>query len=141
MIGLLLLTGAGCDDVYISSIPDYPVSLELNLASSYPNFRNSVNETLLFEKPVKATDRIGFGGILVYSGFDFNYYAFDLACPYEAKANVKVKPNGLGQVVCAACKSVYDISYGIGNPVEGPAKEILRRYKTAIQGDILYIFR
>lgn len=131
----------GCYDNYISSIPDYPVSLELNLTSTYPTFRNSVNESLVFEKPVKATDRVGFGGILVYSGFDGNYYAFDLACPHEADSKIKIKANDLGQAVCETCGSVYDISYGVGNPVSGPSKEVLKRYKTALQGDNLIIYQ
>lgn len=129
----------GCYDNYISSIPDYPVRLQLNLTSTYPTFRDNPNTFLIFDKPIQATDRVGYGGVLAYVGFDGNYYAFDLACPYEAKQNVKVTPNELGQVVCETCGTVYDISYGIGNPVKGPAKEMLKRYKTIPQGDVLYI--
>lgn len=135
----LIVILSGCDDNYISSIPDYPVRLQLNLTSTYPNFKDNPNSFLIFDKPVQATDRVGFGGVIVYVGFDANYYAFDLACPYEAKQSIKVKPNDLGQLVCETCGTVYDISYGIGNPVEGPSKEILKRYKTSLQGDILYV--
>lgn len=141
VITVFWLILSGCNENYVSSIPDYSVSLELNLTASYPTFKNSVNECLLFEKPVKVTDRVGYGGVIVYTGFDTNYYAFDMACPYEAKRTVKVRPNGTGQAVCDSCKSVYDISYGIGNPVEGPSREVLKRYKTALQGDYLYIYR
>jgi Rieske Fe-S protein len=144
MGGLVILMMAGltsCYDNYISSIPDYPVNLSLNLTSTYPTFRNSVNQFLVFDKPVKQGDFVGFGGILVYSGFDGNYYAFDLACPHEVDPKVKVTPNDVGQAECPVCGSVYDISYGIANPVKGPAKETLRRYKTALQGDILVIYR
>lgn len=129
----------GCYDNYVSSIPDYPVRLQLNLTSTYPTFKDNPNTFLIFKTPVQATDRIGFGGVLVYVGFDGNYYAFDLACPYEAKQNIKVTPNELGQVVCETCGTVYDISYGIGNPKTGPSKEILKRYKVSLQGDVLYI--
>lgn len=135
----LIVILSGCDDNYISSIPDYPVRLQLNLTSTYPTFRDNPNSFLIFDKPVQATDRIGFGGVLAYVGFDGNYYAFDLACPYEAKQSIKVAPNDLGQVVCETCGTVYDISFGIGSPVEGPSKEILKRYKTSMQGDVLYI--
>lgn len=138
---ILTLTAilSGCNDNYISSIPDYPVRLQLNLTSTYPTFRDNPNSYLIFDKPIQATDRVGFGGVLAYVGFDGNYYAFDLACPYEAKQSIKVTPNDLGQVVCETCGTVYDISFGIGNPVEGPSKEILKRYKTSMQGDVLYI--
>lgn len=146
----LLLTFASCEDNYVSSIPSYPVSLQLNLLTGkYVTFRNSTNEYLLFEKPIIATDRIGFGGILVYTGISLDdssntiYYAFDLACPYEAKSTIKVSPikDALGKVKCSECGSVYDVGFGLGNPVEGPSTEILKRYKTSFSGDVLYIYR
>ena len=138
---VLILAGSftGCNDNVISSIPDFPVYMELNLTSTYPTFRNSVNKYLLFEKGVFVTDRTGFGGILVYTGFDGEYYAFDLSCPYEAKQNIRVHPNDTGQAVCEGCGSVFDIGYGIGNPSSGKAKETLKRYKAVLNGDILII--
>ena len=132
---------SSCYDNVISSIPDYPVRLQLNLTTTYPTFKNSVNQYLLFEKRIFETDMIGFGGILVYTGFDGEYYAFDMACPYESKSTIKVFPNDVGQAVCKECGSVYDIGYGIGNPSSGPADEVLKRYKTSISGDVLYISR
>ena len=141
LILLFPSTFSSCYDNVISSIPDYPVRLQLNLTTTYPTFKNSVNQHLLFEKRIFETDMIGYGGILVYSGFDGIYYAFDMACPYEAKSTIKVYPNDVGQAVCKECGSVYDIGYGIGNPSSGPAKEVLKRYKASISGDVLYISR
>jgi hypothetical protein len=138
LISFLLVS---CDDTYISSIPDFPVWLQLNLTSTYPTFRNSYNKSLTFENPIIETDRVGYGGILVYTGFDGQYYAFDMSCPYEHKAKIKVRPNELGQAICDSCKSVYDIGYGIGNPSSGKSKEVLRRYKANLSGDILSIAR
>lgn len=144
-VSLILLTFvvilSACDDNYRSSIPDMPVHLELNLITNYPIFRNSVNQFLVFTRPIKSTDRIGFGGILVYSGFDMQYHAFDLACPHEVNSSIRVTPNELGQAVCPSCGSVFDLTFGIGNPISGPAKETLRRYRTSLQGDILIVFR
>ena len=136
---LLPLFLVSCNDNVISSIPDYPVYLDLSLTTTYPTFRNSFNQYLVFKKAVLVTDRIGYGGILVYSGFDGNYYAFDLSCPYEAKQNILVVPNGIGQAICQGCGSVFDISYGIGNPISGKAKQALKRYKTSLSGDVLYV--
>jgi len=138
-IALLNLPLAGCNDNVISSIPDFAVSLELNLTTTYPTFRNSFNKSLIFKKGVTVMDRIGFGGILVYTGLDGGYYAFDMSCPYEAKQNIRVYPNDKAQVVCEGCGSVFDIGYGIGNPSSGKAKEALRRYKATLYGDILYV--
>ncbi|HEY6913875.1 MAG TPA: hypothetical protein VI413_04295, partial [Paludibacter sp.] len=150
-IGLLALQFASCDDTYISPIPDFPVYLELNLTTTYPTFRNSSNKSLIFIKgttpniPERAAT--GYGGILVYSGVMLDdagntiYYAFDMSCPYEHKQKILVHPNDKGQAICDSCKTIFDISYGIGNPTSGPAKQTLRRYKTNLSGDILYITR
>jgi nitrite reductase/ring-hydroxylating ferredoxin subunit len=144
-VGLLALQFASCDDTYKSSIPDYPVHLELNLAAEYSTFRNSTNKSFTFIRGITPgipeTNYTGFGGILVYSGFDGQYYAFDMSCPYEAKQNIRVHPNDIGQAICDSCKTVFNIGYGIGDPASGPAKETLRRYKTNLSGDILYITR
>jgi nitrite reductase/ring-hydroxylating ferredoxin subunit len=147
-VTLLALQFVGCDDTYRSSIPDFPVQLNLDLATTYPTFRNSYNKYIVFEKKIRVTDYIGYGGILVYSGFDGGYYAFDMSCPYEVKPTIKVRPNDKGQAICDSCKTVFDISYGIGNPVPNPltgkaasAKEALRRYKAVLSGDYLYVTR
>lgn len=150
LISLLSLFLLSCNDNYVSSIPSYPVSLQINLSvGQYVTFRNSSNEYLLFEKRIFETDRIGFGGVLIYSGISYDdagntiYYAFDMACPYEAKSTVKVYPvkDDLAKVKCSECGSVYDVGFGLGNPVEGPSKEILKRYKTNLSNDVLYIYR
>lgn len=139
LILVLAFSVASCNDNIQSSIPDYPVNLELNLTSTYPTFRNSHNKSLTFLKGITITDRVGYGGILVYTSFDGGYYAFDMACPYEAKPTVRVYPNELGQAVCEKCGSVFDLGYGIGNPTSGPAKEALKRYRATLSGDVLYI--
>lgn len=139
VIFILAFSVESCNDNVISSIPDFPVYLNLNLTSTYPTFRNSVNQSLVFEKAISVTDRIGYGGILVYTGFDGEYYAFDMACPYEAKQTIRVHPNDIGQAICESCGSVYEIGYGIGYPSSGKAKEALKRYKAILSGDILYI--
>lgn len=145
-MALVLLS---CDDSYRSSIPEYYVNLSIDLNTSYSSIRNNPNHYLLFPKPIYATDGVGFGGILVYCGWDSNYYAFDLSCPYERKQTIRVQPNDLGQAICDSCKTVFDISLGIGNPISRKrvnksdttalAKEPLRRYKTSLGGNILYI--
>ncbi|MEI6754555.1 MAG: TFIIB-type zinc ribbon-containing protein [Paludibacter sp.] len=146
LVSLFLIS---CDDTYISSIPDYPVYLELNLVTTYPIFRNSYNRSLTFLTPVTAVERIGYGGILVYTGFDGAYYAFDMSCPYEHLSTVRVYPNELGQAVCEKCGTVYDIGYGVGNPTKrirpnlpdttALAKEVLKQYKTTYSGYYLYV--
>lgn len=153
IFSLLALSTMACNDTYVSSIPNYPVSLQLSLTSTYPTFKNSSNEYLLIELENRRfdTDRIGFGGILVYTGISLDdsgntqYYAFDMACPYEADKTIKVHPieGSLGKVQCETCGSIFDISFGFGAPTEGPAKEALKKYRTSLSsnGDVLYINR
>jgi len=140
-LAILTLSFVGCNDNVISSIPDFPVYLQLNLTTTYPTFRNSYNKFLLLKQGVFVTDRVGYGGILVYTGLDGEYYAFDMACPYEAKQNIRVYPNDVGQAICEGCGSVYEIGYGIGYPSKGAAKEALKRYKATLSGDNLIIMR
>ena len=144
-IPFLALSFASCNDNVISSIPDFPVYLELNLTSTYPTFRNSYNKSIIFIKgitPNIPTNRYtGFGGILVYTDLNGEYCAFDMSCPYEAKQNIRVYPNDLGQTVCEGCGSVFDIGSRSGYPISGKAKEALKRYKTMFSGDVLYINR
>ncbi len=150
-IGLLTLQFIGCDDYYQSSIPDYYVNLQLNITSvystetkSYISLKNNPYHYITYEKRINQTDGIGYGGILVFcriadSGYD--YSAYYMSCPYEHKQTTKVKPNNIGQAICDSCGTVYDISSGFGQPISGPAKETLKRYKTSLSGDILYITR
>ena len=82
--------------------------------------------------PLKETDRIGFGGILVCTTYEAKYLAFDLACPYEVKQDVRVKVDGMF-AVCEKCGSkfnIYDDEFAY--PVEGPAKHGLKKYKTTL---------
>ena len=139
LIGIFALQCVSCDDIHHSSIPDYPVQLNLDLISLYPTFINSYNKYLIFEQKKYMTDYIGYGGILVYSGFDGNYYAFDLSCPYESKSNIRVKPNDIGQAICDSCKTVFQIAYGNGDPMSGPAKEGLKRYRAVLNGYYLHV--
>ncbi|MDR3653870.1 MAG: hypothetical protein P4L34_12985 [Paludibacter sp.] len=137
----LALSFTSCYDNVQSSIPDFPVYLELNLISTYPTFLNSTLHCLTFEtlSGLPITDRIGYGGILVCTGFEGEYTAYDMACPYEAKRNIRVHPNGIGQAVCDSCGSVFDIGYGFGSPISGKAKQPLKRYKTTLSSNILYV--
>jgi hypothetical protein len=72
----------------------------------------------------------GFGGVLLISGMDpFTTeagvpLAYDLACPVERKANIRVKiqsGDNLPDAVCPECGSHYNVVEGGGAPTSGPA--------------------
>lgn len=138
-----------CESNYVSSIPNYPVSMRINLTNEYPTFKNSTNQYLLFTDRELERDRVGYGGILLCSGImldDYGnsvYYAYDLSCPYEADQKVRVSPmeDGLGKVKCEKCGTEYNVGYGFGDPdtKSGPSKEILKRYRVVVNGDLLTV--
>jgi nitrite reductase/ring-hydroxylating ferredoxin subunit len=149
LMALTVVLLHSCEGPYVSPIPDYPVSMNLNLTANYPTFKNSVGQFLVFTKPVKVTDFVGYGGILVCTGVmmddygNSQYFAFDLSCPHEALATTRVNPlpDKLGEVQCTECGSVYNAGFGFGEPLSGPSKHPLKRYKVVLQGDVLYIYR
>lgn len=77
----------------------------------------------------------GFGGVLLVSDFDGNYRAYDLACPVEAKRDVRIdvdREMNVGE--CPVCHSTYDV-FRFGNPLSGEAAEhgyALTRYRVSI---------
>lgn len=80
----------------------------------------------------EGVNAVGYGGVLIFYGYDENYYAFDMSCPHEASRTIRVIPNDQGQAVCSTCGSVFNIGYGSGNVVSGPVTEGLRRFKVTI---------
>ena len=80
----------------------------------------------------------GFGGVLLIEGIDaFNPaiatpLAYDLACPVERKADVRVYiDNETYVAVCSQCKSTYDVTMGAGAPISGEAAT--GKYKYALK--------
>ena len=128
-------------------IPDVPVRYSIDFRLGDPEgFQYTSYKTLSITQPIKATDRIGYGGLLLIniplggSGVSPDYAAYDLCCPYEADPRIIVTPK-FNQARCEVCGSVYDIGNKVGNCVEGPSKWSLKRYKAGLYGDILYISR
>lgn len=134
---LLALLFPSCETTYRSSIPDAPAYIEINLdfedADLLPLqasklFTRSQNINLAVERP-------GYGGILVYHALDNNFHAFDASCPNEASPStlIQIDADRL-HALCPKCNSRYDLSYGNANPVGGPSREPLKRYKVLVSG-------
>jgi nitrite reductase/ring-hydroxylating ferredoxin subunit len=138
---MLALALTACEKAYVSSIPNYPVYLELDLDFEdrdllpIPSFKiyTSLNIN-------QASEKTGFGGVLVYHGAD-TYYAFDAACPHEASRSitVDVTDESLLYATCPKCGTQYDLMSGAGNPVSGPGKERLKPYNVRLNRNILYV--
>lgn len=88
-----------------------------------------------------ASTYCGFGGILLVSDVMGSPQAYDLACPVECKATVRVRINSENLAECPQCHSTYDVFSLLGHPVAGEAADKgygLRRYRVA-QGRTAYM--
>jgi hypothetical protein len=132
LIALLALWA--CSEPLTSSIPSNPVNLELNLDFSDSDLVPSLAaKSFPYNQPRLATDRLGFGGILVVNGYSPNgaihLYAYDLACPHEVNPNIHVVPAPDGTAHCEKCGSVFVTMWGDGLPEKGSlATRPLRAY-------------
>lgn len=124
----LLLVVFSCKDSNdSSSIPDFPVYLERNINLEAIELRTIGGYKTYIEEE-RLGDAFGYGGIVIFYGYDEVYSAFDLCCPHEKNSETRALPNDMGQCVCPSCGSTFNIGYGIGNCVAGPATEGLKKY-------------
>lgn len=126
-----------CDkSSFFSPVPDSRVLINIDLSTTDLALV-PINSYKTYTTPRNVSERIGYGGILVFHGLDSGYdrfFAYDLACPNEAAPNVRVVVENTLFARCPKCKSKYEIYAGFGNPVEGPSKYPLKRY-TGISGN------
>lgn len=74
--------------------------------------------------PYTALNQTGFGGILICGDVYGAPCAYDLACPVEMKADVRIRVDReTNKGVCDRCGSTYDIFSNYGYPLSGPAAE------------------
>ncbi|MDR2041324.1 MAG: (2Fe-2S)-binding protein [Tannerella sp.] len=118
-------------------IGNFRVYLRLDL---YLNDRDQILRTPGTSQTYTSKDinpniqRVGFGGVLVVHAADDRFYAFDLACPYEASRSVRVAPDANTiYAVCPKCGTKYDIAFGTGAP-NGVSRFYLKRYNVNENG-------
>ncbi|MBP5172064.1 MAG: hypothetical protein ILP04_08465 [Bacteroidales bacterium] len=120
-----------------SSIPDMPVRVERNL--SVINCLFPGNSWRLTSREL-AADQVGFGGVMLVCALDGNYHAFDLSCPVEAAATVRVgQPDDMLRVQCPSCGEIYDCGFGLGIPGRGIGEEPLKRYAVTVSNGTVRI--
>ena len=145
---LLLL--CGCDSVDNQRIPNMPVNVSLSdpgLWNTYGVAGFGSHRNFIYSPsggsqpanfPYKSNSATGFGGVLLIEGVDplsavtAAPLAYDLSCPVERKANIRVYvENETYMAVCPECNSVYDVTMGGGVPVAGEA--FTGKYKYALK--------
>lgn len=153
---LLLTTAISCKHLDDQRIPPAPVNLSFDTiadwnqygvpgALSHKRFIKSMMVPADF--PYKALSHTGFGGILLVGDILGAPRAYDLACPVECKADVRiVVDTEAANAYCPKCHSVYDIFTNYGQPLDGPALEYgygLQKYYVGAgtQGEYMIVLR
>lgn len=140
-MGVALLS-VGCKNTtFRSSVPSYPIHLEINTnVGMYVHFvPTSVMTYLIADEkgihlngvtqPLTVDQAYGFAGTVVYIDGFSPYSAYDLCCPHCLKRDMPCTINGMF-AICPVCGEEYDIYSGNGVPTHGIGNEPLKRYTT-----------
>lgn len=133
---------SGCDSLDDDRIPpaavniSFPTVAEWNIygVASALEHRSFIPEKKLPKGFFyTASTYCGFGGILLVGDVMGNPQAYDLACPVECRASVRVSVDPETHLAeCPQCHSKYDVFSLQGHPTSGEAAEKgygLRRYR------------
>lgn len=128
---LITVTMLACESKSIvNPVPNYPVSMELNILAEFPHFTQSnIGASLTFTQPRYPTERVGYAGLLIFVNFNEQYSAFDLCCPHCVDRATPIEVDGIF-AHCPICGEEYDLSYGLGVPTKKIAENYLRSYRT-----------
>ena len=142
------LTAASCKHLDDDRVPVMPVNIVfatpadwdvygVSGALSYKNFIRERRVPASF--PYTALTYTGYGGVLLLCDVQGAPQAYDLSCPVEHKADVRVAIDEDDEFLarCPQCGSKYNVFSLTGHPVSGPAAKdgfALRRYRVGPQG-------
>lgn len=134
-----------CSQAEQNRIPYAPVRIVFTTESQWQLYGTpSASDVAKFIKaesiptgfPYTAMTETGFGGVLLVCDVMGDYKAFDIACPVEAKRNVRIQFEDSDiNPRCPVCGSSFDVLSGIGIPLSGPAKDLaypLQRYRVVL---------
>lgn len=131
----IAVSAAGCSRIDDTRLPAVSVNIVFTSQGMWERYgvngaldTRSFIRTRTFTSPVDFpyTDATytGFGGVLLVSNLYGMPIAYDLACPYEAKADIRIRVDKDAlDAECPVCHSTYDIFGGEGRPTSGPAAE------------------
>ena len=127
---LMLLAFPACDDDE-SRFPDYDVYVKTTYSEYQTLMVANRCVCYAYDDVYTTNERIGLGGICILRDIEKNLHAFDLACPFEClrEATLTVE---MPYATCSQCGSVFDLTYGLGNPISGPAEQRMKEYTKVI---------
>ena len=129
-LGILLCLTVGCDG-YDDGMPRPPVNFYIYPNDAYYSDLHIYGGHMYFTG--------GISGVVVYRIGEWEFAAFDRACPYDwdhADSWIWVEDNGI-LLSCERCGSQFNILDG--GIVTGPSRFPLRRYYTKFDGMILRV--
>ncbi|HCS21960.1 MAG TPA: hypothetical protein DIW47_15630 [Bacteroidetes bacterium] len=125
----------------LDPIPNTPVSLTINLdLPAY--FDLTLNGNFMYFSD-------GYKGVIVYHGFDDQYYAFDRACSYkptDACSQLWMDSTTRMNMFCGSytngiyekcCDSRFELPSGF--PAQGPATFSMKQYYVSRSGNTLFV--
>ncbi len=148
---MLLIAATGCNSVDDTRIPPRPVYIPFGDVGVWNTYgvagalssRSFIKSSRIpAGYPYTEVSATGFGGVLLVGDFDGTPRAFDLACPVEVKADVRIAVDRDAAVAeCPVCHSVYDV-FRLGQALSGPAAEMgygLTRYNVGASASGIYM--
>lgn len=72
--------------------------------------------------------KLGYGGVAIFRDLEGKLGCCDLACPNDKSRMYPIKIT-MPFAVCPLCETKFDLSYGVGNVVEGTSSTPLRMYR------------
>ncbi len=131
----ILCATSGCEKIDNHRLPPVNVNIVFTTIGEWATYgvagpgQSQVfikSERLPIGYPYKESEFTGFGGVVLICDPIGTYHAYDLACPVECKANVRIEwetgTTQAGIMYCPKCGSRYDV-YNYGTAVSGPALE------------------
>lgn len=154
LVAVAAMTVASCESVDDDRIPYAEVHLTFHTVGEWNIYGvqgdAAASRTYIFNSkervpsnfPYTTLDRTGYGGLLLVTDILGDLHAYDLACPYECRPDIRVAvPADELFARCPSCGSTFDIFQNRGNPMTGPAQErgyALKRYSVFSGGATEY---
>ena len=148
LLGLCFLLLSGCISEPINSnIPYKRVSFLIDTSLSGPDYilhdgMGVMTRIYSTQHPARLTTNGSYGvcGVLMVRTIDNYLCAFDLCCPYEAKAEYALQQQGAGDFFlrCPTCGSTFEVGNGSGRVNKGPATQPLKYYTVEERGGERY---
>lgn len=147
-VAVQLLFCLSCSKIDDNMLPSYPVYINLSTPGYWDTYGVvspgmyrifNKNEGVPTNYPYNANIYTGYGGVLLVCDlFESAPRAYDMSCPVERRADVRISVDSSNyEAVCAKCGSRYDVMSGWGAPLDGKAlsqKIGLTRYSVVKTG-------